>query len=94
MTQEWAQRKIQKFARSRYQATLTLGKRRQSPASKLTEFPLELLQFESLEILTIYHQKLSSLPPELTKLTNLISLSLEGNDFTHIPEVVFELIRV
>ena len=71
---EWAQRKIQEFSERQYKTFLALGKRGQSSTSKLTEFPLELLQFDSLKMLCVSHQKLSSLPPELTKLTNLISL--------------------
>ena len=57
----------------------------------LTSFPTELLDLaDSLEVLDLSDNKLSSLPEEFTKLSRLKILFLSGNEFTEFPTVLGE----
>jgi len=57
----------------------------------LTEFPQEIFDLaESLEILDLTGNALSTLPRDLSRLKNLRILFCSSNQFTHIPEVLGE----
>jgi hypothetical protein len=57
----------------------------------LTNFPEEIFELaDSLEILNLSGNQLSSLPDELTKLKNLKIIFCSENQFTHLPEVLGE----
>ncbi|WP_135443273.1 leucine-rich repeat-containing protein kinase family protein [Vibrio tasmaniensis] len=58
-------------------------------SAELTEFPLEILELaDSLEVLDLYGNQLSSLPDELSQLTNLRIIFASNNLFTHLPDVL------
>ncbi|SBS68164.1 leucine-rich repeat-containing protein kinase family protein [Vibrio atlanticus] len=58
-------------------------------SADLTEFPLEILELaDSLEVLDLYGNQLSSLPDELSQLTNLRIIFASNNLFTHLPDVL------
>ena len=61
-------------------------------SENLTEFPLEILTLaDSLEILDLSHNALSSLPNELAQLTKLKIIFASQNKFDHLPEVLGKL---
>ncbi|MCJ8295730.1 MAG: leucine-rich repeat-containing serine/threonine-protein kinase [Colwellia sp.] len=61
-------------------------------SENLTEFPLEILTLaESLEILDLSSNALSSLPDELVQLTKLKIIFASQNKFEHLPEVLGKL---
>ncbi|ALO33395.1 protein kinase [Colwellia sp. MT41] len=61
-------------------------------AENLTEFPLEILTLaDSLEILDLSSNALSSLPDELVQLTKLKIIFASQNKFRHLPEVLGKL---
>ncbi|UJF21376.1 leucine-rich repeat-containing protein kinase family protein [Shewanella sp. OMA3-2] len=58
-------------------------------AAKLSEFPLAILSLaDSLEILDLSNNQLSSLPDDFEKLTQLRIVFLSQNCFTELPEVL------
>lgn len=58
-------------------------------SADLTEFPLEILELaDSLEVLDLYGNQLSSLPDELSQLINLRIIFASNNLFTHLPDVL------
>jgi len=64
-------------------------------SENLTEFPLEILTLaDSLEILDLSSNALSSLPEELTQLTKLKIIFASQNKFEHLPEVLGKLPRL
>ena len=68
-----------------------LGIKRLTLNENLTEFPLEILLLaDSLEILDLSHNQLSSLPKELEKLTKLKIIFASNNCFETLPEVLGE----
>lgn len=65
------------------------GIKRLSLSEKLTHFPLEILSLsESLEILDLSHNQLSSLPNEITQLTRLRIIFASENKFETFPEIL------
>jgi hypothetical protein len=61
-------------------------------AENLTEFPLEILTLaNSLEILDLSNNALSTLPDELAQLTKLKIIFASQNKFEHLPEVLGKL---
>ena len=65
------------------------GIRRLSLSEDLTEFPMEILTLaDSLEILDLSNNRLSRLPPELTKLKQLKIIFASNNQFETLPEVL------
>jgi len=61
-------------------------------SENLTEFPLEILTLaDSLEILDLSSNALSSLPDELIQLTKLKIIFASQNKFEHLPEVLGRL---
>ncbi len=61
-------------------------------SENLTEFPLEILTLaDSLEILDLSSNALSSLPEELTQLRKLKIIFASQNKFEHLPEVLGKL---
>ena len=61
-------------------------------SENLTEFPLEILTLaDSLEILDLSSNALSSLPAELAQLTKLKVIFASQNKFRHLPEVLGKL---
>lgn len=61
-------------------------------SADLTEFPLEILELaDSLEVLDLYGNQLSSLPDEFSQLTNLRIIFASNNLFTHLPDVLGSL---
>ena len=61
-------------------------------AENLSSFPLEILTLaDSLEILDLSHNVLSSLPDELVQLTKLKIIFAFQNNFEHLPEVLGKL---
>jgi len=61
-------------------------------SENLTEFPLEILTLaDSLEILDLSSNALSSLPDELIQLTKLKIIFASQNKFEHLPEVLGKL---
>jgi hypothetical protein len=59
--------------------------------SNLTEFPVEILQHTSLEILRLDGNHLTNLPEEILQLTNLKILFLGGNKFTVFPKILGQM---
>lgn len=65
------------------------GARRLKLACALTEFPREILQLaDTLEVLDLSGNRLSSLPDDLPRLARLRILFCSDNDFTELPEVI------
>jgi hypothetical protein len=61
-------------------------------SENLTEFPFEILTLaDSLEILDLSNNALSSLPDELVQLTKLKIIFASQNKFEHLPEVLGKL---
>lgn len=61
-------------------------------SENLSAFPLEILTLaDSLEILDLSHNALSSLPDELAKMTKLKIIFASQNKFEHLPEVLGQL---
>ncbi len=61
-------------------------------SENLTEFPLEILTLaDSLEILDLSSNALSSLPDELVQLTKLKIIFASQNKFEHLPQVLGQL---
>jgi hypothetical protein len=61
-------------------------------SENLSSFPLEILRLaDSLEILDLSHNALSSLPDELAQLTKLKIIFAFQNNFEHLPEVLGKL---
>ena len=61
-------------------------------SENLTEFPLEILSLaNSLEILDLSSNDLTSLPDELAQLTKLKIIFASQNNFDHLPEVLGKL---
>src|SRR6185369_13847496 len=66
-----------------------LGVKRLSLSCNLTEFPVEILDLaDSLEILDLSGNRLSSLPAEITRLKHLKILFVSNNEFTEFPSVL------
>jgi len=65
------------------------GIRRLNLSENLTEFPLEILSLaDSLEILDLSNNQLSTLPEELLQLPNLKAIFASNNRFETLPEVL------
>lgn len=65
------------------------GLKRITLSENLTSFPLEILTLaDSLEILDLSNNNLSSLPNELNQLSKLKILFASNNQFTELPEVL------
>jgi len=65
------------------------GTRRLTLACGLTEFPREIFDLsDTLEILDLSGNALSSLPDDLPRLTNLRTIFCSNNQFTELPEVL------
>ena len=68
------------------------GTRRLNLAEDLEQFPVEILSLaDSLEILDLSNNRLSSLPDELQQLTQLKILFASNNNFTELPAVLGRL---
>lgn len=66
-----------------------IGIQRLKISEKLTSFPLEILSLaDSLEILDLTDNHLTSLPEELIKLTKLKIIFASNNNFSSLPEVL------
>ena len=66
-----------------------LGVKRLALSENLTSFPLEILSLaDSLEILDLSNNQLTSLPKELVQLTKLKIIFASDNPFTTLPEVL------
>tara|TARA_R110001583_G_scaffold27561_3_gene98405 strand:- start:64 stop:1302 length:1239 start_codon:yes stop_codon:yes gene_type:complete len=66
-----------------------IGIQRLSLSENLTSFPLEILSLaDSLEILDLSHNQLTSLPKEFAKLTKLKIIFASNNCFVTLPEVL------
>ena len=61
---------------------------------KLKSFPMELLQFKEMKILSLADNKLTSIPPELGQLVNLQELYLYFNKLKSIPKELGQLINI
>jgi hypothetical protein len=65
------------------------GTQRLTLSCGLTEFPREIFDlFDTLEILDLSGNALSSLPDDLPRLTNLHTIFCSNNQFTELPEVL------
>ena len=65
------------------------GTQRLTPSCGLTEFPREIFDLsDTLEILDLSGNALSSLPDDLPRLTNLHTIFCSNNQFTELPEVL------
>jgi Protein tyrosine and serine/threonine kinase/Leucine rich repeat len=65
------------------------GIKRLDLAAGLTEFPTEIFDLaDSLEILNLSDNRLSSLPADLSRLTKLKVIFLSNNDFEEVPAVL------
>jgi len=65
------------------------GIKRLQLSENLTAFPMEILTLaDSLEVLDLSHNQLSTLPPEITQLTQLKILFASQNCFTALPSVL------
>lgn len=65
------------------------GIKKLSLSENLAEFPLEILLLaDSLEVLDLSRNKLSSLPPEIIQLSKLKIIFASDNHFTELPEVL------
>lgn len=61
-------------------------------SENLSTFPLEILTLaDTLEVLDLSHNALSSLPDELAQLSKLKIIFASQNNFTHLPEVLGKL---
>ncbi|MFN5628656.1 MAG: leucine-rich repeat domain-containing protein [Bacteroidota bacterium] len=56
----------------------------------LTEFPLRLLNYPQLETITIHHNRIKSIPPEIFKLKNLKKLFIGNNKLSSLPSTLCE----
>lgn len=66
-----------------------LGVKRLALSENLTSFPLEILSLaDSLEVLDLSNNQLTSLPKELAQLTKLKIIFASDNPFTSLPEVL------
>jgi hypothetical protein len=66
-----------------------VGIKRLDLAADLTEFPAEIFDLaDSLEVLNLSGNRLTDLPPDLTRLYKLRILFCSDNRFTHVPEVL------
>jgi len=66
-----------------------LGVKRLALSENLTSFPLEILSLaDSLEVLDLSNNQLTSLPKELVQLTKLKIIFASDNPFTTLPEVL------
>ncbi|MGB2831625.1 MAG: protein kinase [Methylotenera sp.] len=74
---------------TRLRAGQLAGTKRLDLSCGLTEFPTEIYDLaDSLEVLNLSGNALSSLPDNLTRLTKLKVLFCSENQFTHVPEVL------
>ena len=74
---------------TRLRAGQLAGAKRLDLSCGLTEFPTEIYDLaDSLEVLNLSGNALSSLPDNLTRLTKLKVLFCSENQFTHVPEVL------
>ena len=65
------------------------GIKRLQLSENITEFPMEILTLaDSLEILDLSNNQLSSLPNEITQLTHLKIIFASNNNFTVLPRVL------
>lgn len=66
-----------------------IGAQRLTISENLTSFPLEIISLaDSLEILDLSNNQLTSLPKELAKLTKLKIIFASNNNFETLPEVL------
>lgn len=71
------------------------GARQLKLACGLTEFPPEILELaDTLEVLDLSGNRLTALPPALSRLRHLRILFCSGNPFTVLPEVLGECSRL
>jgi Leucine-rich repeat (LRR) protein len=74
---------------SQLQSGQLAGITRLALCENLREFPREILQLaDSLEILDLSHNQLSSLPDEITKLSKLRIIFASNNQFDTLPEIL------
>ncbi|MFQ3237419.1 MAG: Leucine-rich repeat (LRR) protein [Paraglaciecola sp.] len=74
---------------SQLQSGQLKGTTRLALPKNLTEFPIEILYLaESLEILVLSNNQLSSLPDELTQLTKMRIIFASNNMFNTLPEIL------
>ncbi len=59
--------------------------------AKLKEFPLEICQFENLEVLDLSRNKIRELPPEIASLKNLWKLDVSSNKLENLPSEIGQL---
>ena len=65
------------------------GIKRLTLSENLTHFPMEILSLaDSLEVLDLSNNKLTTLPSELTQLHQLKILFASNNHFDHLPDVI------
>lgn len=58
---------------------------------RLKDFPLEITQFENLEVLDLSKNRFDSIPPAIQKLTQLKTLDLSRNRLKYLPSEIGQL---
>ncbi|XP_053736091.1 DISP complex protein LRCH3 isoform X1 [Synchiropus splendidus] len=84
-------RKLKEFPRSASNHDLTDTTRADLSRNRLSELPLEVCLFVSLESLILYQNCLRSLPESLINLQSLTYLNLSRNQLSVLPAVLFSL---
>ncbi|KAM9820284.1 DISP complex protein LRCH3 [Neosynchiropus ocellatus] len=84
-------RKLKEFPRSASNHDLTDTTRADLSRNRLSELPLEVCLFVSLESLVLYQNCLRSLPESLINLQSLTYLNLSRNQLSVLPAVLFSL---
>ena len=55
----------------------------------LSEFPMEILEFDNLKKLDIYNNQIASIPSEIQKLQKLEKLDISGNHLSELPCLLY-----
>ncbi|XP_034021208.1 DISP complex protein LRCH3 isoform X2 [Thalassophryne amazonica] len=84
-------RKLKEFPRSAANYDLTDTTRADLSRNRLSELPLDVCLFVSLESLTLYQNCLRSLPDSLLNLQSLTYLNISRNQLSVLPVVLFSL---